>query len=169
MGTYCILKVFYMIVFEVEVCFCGTGKKYIYLYKFLGMGKKKKKRNECGWNKEYVHLIHHVHWQNMKRTFDKTLRSWGWSRLIATGQLLWICGHMTTVGNISVMILNAQYSTKRIRAELQNSGHWADRTWGRKMNKNSTDSSIFCFLQLQHPLSPGQVVHLLKSFNLREK
>lgn len=29
-----------------------------------------------------------------------------------------------------------------------------------------TDSSAFCLLQLQKPLSPGQVVHLLKRFNL---
>lgn len=39
-------------------------------------------------------------------------------------------------------------------------------TSGPAMNKNSTDSSVLCLLQLQHPLSSRQVVHLLKRFNL---
>lgn len=40
---------------------------------------------------------------------------------------------------------------------------------GPNKTETSTDSSIFCLLQFQHPLSSGQVVHLLKSFNLGGK
>lgn len=35
-----------------------------------------------------------------------------------------------------------------------------------KQSQAGTDSSIFGLLQLQHPLGPGQVVHLLKCFDL---
>lgn len=37
------------------------------------------------------------------------------------------------------------------------------------MVRQLTDPSVLGLLELQHPLSAGQVVHLLKSFNLGRK